>query len=190
MKKVLALITHGVEEIEAVAPFDLLRRAGIELTVAALGVGADLVVRGRGNIALLADTAFETLAGTPENFPALAEKFDALMIPGGPGSFALRKDGRAARLAAAFAAHGKIVAAICAAPLILKDAGLLEGKRVSAHFCTWEEIPAAKNCARTELDGNVLTSRGPGTAFDFGLALVELLAGKKAAAQVAAETAY
>lgn len=188
MKKVLALITHGVEEIEAVTPFDLLRRAGVEVTVSALGAGADLVVRGRGGIALLADASFEALAGTPEDFGALAEKFDALMIPGGPGSFALREDGRAARLAAAFAAKGKIVAAICAAPLILKDAGLLEGRRVSAHFCAWEEIPAANNCARTELDGNVLTSRGPGTAFDFGLALAELLAGKSAAARVAAET--
>ena len=79
MKKVLALITHGVEEIEAVTPFDLLRRAGVEVTVSALGAGADLVVRGRGGIALLADAAFETLAGTPEDFGALAEKFDALI---------------------------------------------------------------------------------------------------------------
>lgn len=188
MKKVLALITHGFEEIEAVTPFDLLRRAGAELTVAALGAGTDLLVRGRGGIVLRADAAFEALAGTPEDFSALAEKFDALLLPGGPGTFDLIKDGRAAELAAAFSAQGKIVAAICAAPLILNAAGLLAGRRVAAHVCAWDEIPAARNGARVETDGNVITSRGAGTAFDFALALVEALAGKAAAAAVSADT--
>ena len=207
MKKVLALITHGFEEIEAVTPFDLLRRAGAELTVAALGAGTDSLVRGRGGIVLRADAAFEdslvrgrggivlradaafeALAGTPEDFSALAGKYDALLLPGGPGTFDLIKDGRAAKLAAAFAERGKIVAAICAAPLILNAAGLLAGKRVAAHVCAWDEIPAARNGARVETDGNVITSRGAGTAFDFALALVEALAGKAVAAAVSADT--
>lgn len=188
MKKTLALITHGFEEIEAVTPFDLLRRAGIGLTVAALGADSRGNVVGRSGLALRADAAFEELAGTPENFSALADAYDALLLPGGPSTFELLKDGRAAKLAAAFAARGKIVAAICAAPLILHAAGLLDGRRVSAHSCAWEEIPAAKNCARVELDGNVLTSRGAGTAFDFALALTELLAGKAVAARISAET--
>lgn len=188
MKTVLALITHGVEEIEAVTPFDLLSRAGIGLTVAALGASENLLVRGRSGLEIRADVALESLAGTPDDFSELAKKFDALLIPGGPGSFDLLKDGRAAQLAAAFSAQGKLVAAICAAPLILNAAGLLDGKRVSAHACAWDDIPAAKNCARVEIDGNVLTSRGPATAFDFGLALVEALAGKSVAAQIAADT--
>lgn len=188
MKKVLALITHGVEEIEAVTPFDLLSRAGVELTIAALGVSGNLLVRGRSGLEIKAHVAFETLAGASDDYAALAEKFDALLIPGGPGSFDLLKDGRAAQLAAAFDARGKLIAAICAAPLILNAAGIIANKRVSAHSCAWKDIPAAKNCGRVELDGNVLTSRGPATAFDFGLALVEALAGKSVAATIAAET--
>ena len=93
-----------------------------------------------------------------------------------------------AKLAAAFAERGKIVAAICAAPLILNAAGLLAGRRVAAHVCAWDEIPAARNGARVETDGNIITSRGAGTAFDFALALVEALAGKSAAAAVSADT--
>ena len=188
MKKVLALITHGVEEIEAVTPFDLLSRAEIGLTISAIGVSENLLVRGRSGLEIKADVSFETLAPAPNDYATLAEQFDALLIPGGPSSFELLKDGRAAALAAAFHRQGKLIAAICAAPLILNAAGILEGKRVSAHACTWEEIHAAKNCARTETDGNVLTSRGPATAFDFGLALVEALSGKSVAARIAAET--
>ena len=91
-------------------------------------------------------------------------------------------------IAAAFSARGKIVAAICAAPLILNAAGLLAGRRVAAHVCAWDEIPAARNGARVETDGNIITSRGAGTAFDFALALVEALAGKAVAAAVSADT--
>lgn len=189
MKNVLALITHGVEEIEAVTPFDLLNRAEIGLTIAALGVSENLLVRGRSGLEIKAHVNFETLAGTPDdNYATLAGKFDALLLPGGPSSFDLLKDGRAARLAAAFNRQGKLIAAICAAPLILNAAGILDEKRVAAHSCAWETVPAAKNCARVELDGNVLTSRGPATAFDFGLALVEALAGKSVASRIAAET--
>ena len=188
MKKVLALITHGVEEIEAITPFDLLSRAGIDLTISALGVSENLLVRGRSGLEIRAHVAFEKLAKTTEDFCELAKKFDALLIPGGPSSFDLLRDGRTTSLAQAFSDQGKLIAAICAAPLILNTAGLLDGKRVSAHACAWEEIPAAKNCARVEIDGNILTSRGPATAFDFGLALVEALAGKSDAAQIAAET--
>ena len=188
MKNVLALITHGVEEIEAVTPFDLLDRAGIGLTIAALNVSENLLVRGRSGLELRAHADLETLAEAPGQYANLAEKFDALLIPGGPSSFDLLKDGRAAELAKTFSDKGKIVAAICAAPLILNSAGILAGKRVSAHACAWNEIPAAKNCARTEIDGNLITSRGPGTAFDFGLALVEALVGKPEASRIAAET--
>lgn len=187
-KKTLALITNGFEEIEAVTPFDLLHRAGIALTIAAIGSDARGNVVGRSDLVLQTQVSLDALAGTPADFEKLAEEFDALLLPGGPGTFFLREDGRAAKLAAAFAKKGKICAAICAAPLLLLDAGLLAGKRVSAHVCAWEEIPAAKNCARVEFDGNVLTSRGAGTAFDFALALVEILAGKAAAAEISAGT--
>lgn len=188
MKTTLALITHGFEEIEAVAPIDLLRRANVQVTVAALGVAPDLLVRSRGGVALRADVAFEKIAPKPTEFGELAEKYDALLLPGGPGSFDLRKDGRAVNLASEFAARGKIVAAICAAPLILKSAGLLDGRRASAHSCAWSEIPAANCAARVTRDGNIITSRGPATAFDFGLALVTALCGNAVAEEIAGDT--
>ena len=173
MKNVLALITHGVEEIEAVTPFDLLSRAGIGLTIAALNAPENLLVRGRSGLEIRAHADFESLAKTPEQYVALAKEFDALLIPGGPSSFDLLKDGRAAELAKTFAGQGKLI---------------LDGKRVAAHSCAWEDISASRNCARVEIDGNILTSRGPATAYDFGLALVEALAGKSVASQIAADT--
>lgn len=188
MKKVFALITHGFEEVEAITPFDLLNRAGVELTIASIGTGTDGLVRGRSNLSLKADVAFEAVAPSETDYAKLADCYDALLLPGGPGTFDLLKDGRAAKLATAFAEKNRLVAAICAAPLILKAADLLDGKRVSAHYCAWDEIPAAQISSRVELDGNILTSRGAGTAFDFALALVEALCGKSVAAQIAADT--
>jgi 4-methyl-5(b-hydroxyethyl)-thiazole monophosphate biosynthesis len=97
----------------------------------------------------------------------------------------LRTDGRAASLAAEFVAKGKAVAAICAAPLILQDAGVLDGRRFTAHSAVHGELLGVVD-ERVVVDGPVLTSRGPGTAVDFGLALVARLAGEPAAREVAA----
>jgi 4-methyl-5(b-hydroxyethyl)-thiazole monophosphate biosynthesis len=98
----------------------------------------------------------------------------------------LRRDGRAAALARDFHAAGKPVAAICAAPLVLADAGLLASRRFSAHDSVRNELPGAAGERVTE-DGNLITSRGAGTALDFGLALVARLAGRDAALRVASE---
>jgi len=190
-KKVLFVFTHGFEEIEAIAPIDLLRRAGAEVVAAALDADRNLLVAGRSGIAICADVDFEKLVPEVADSDALAvvaSMFDALVIPGGASAFSLRKDGRAAALAREFFAQKKLVAAICAAPLILKDAGVLDGKRAAAHSCAWDEIPAAKLCARVVRDGNVLTSRGPATAFDFGLALVAELFGNAVSEQIASDT--
>ena len=97
----------------------------------------------------------------------------------------MRKDGRAALLAKDFRNAGKKVAAICAAPLVLQDAGLLQGHRFTAHDSTWAELPAAED-ERVIEDGFLITSRGAGTALDFGLAVVRQLAGVKAAEEVSA----
>jgi 4-methyl-5(b-hydroxyethyl)-thiazole monophosphate biosynthesis len=112
--------------------------------------------------------------------------FDLLLIPGGPGVGVLREDGRAALLARDFATAGKPVSAICAAPLVLMDAGLLEGKRFTAYHSVREELGGGLE-ERVVVDGNIVTSRGAGTAMDFALALVTLLLGGQAAADVAAE---
>ncbi len=172
--RVLCLLTDGFEEIELVTPVDLLRRAGIEVVIASLH---RKTVVGRNGIRVEADVS---LAGLDTG------KFDLLFIPGGPGVGDLRKDGRAARLAREFAAAGKPLAAICAAPLVLMDAGLLEGKRFTAHQSVRDTLGRAL-AERVVEDGNLITSRGAGTAMDFGLALVARLLGQAAADQVAAD---
>jgi len=170
-KHVLCVITDGFEEIETITPVDLLRRAEVQVLIAALQPGP---VTGRSGIRLVPDVALEEV--TPE-------AFDLLLIPGGPGVKELRADGRVAALAKEFHEAGKKIAAICAAPLILQDAGLLDGRRFTSHSSTWEELPDAEDDRVIE-DGQLITSRGAGTALDFGFALVEYLAGEAAVDEV------
>ncbi|WAC17794.1 DJ-1/PfpI family protein [Luteolibacter sp. SL250] len=170
-KHVLCVITDGFEEIETITPVDLLRRAEVQVLIAGLRPGP---VTGRSGIRLVPDVALEEV--TPE-------AFDLLLIPGGPGVKELRADGRVAALAKEFHDGGKKIAAICAAPLVLHDAGLLDGRRFTSHSSTWEELPDAED-ERVVEDGLLITSRGAGTALDFGFALVEYLAGEAAVDEV------
>lgn len=174
-KRVLCVLAPGFEEIETVAPVDLLRRAGAEVVVAALD-GADRVV-GRSSLALVPDMP---LADVDEG------SFDLLLIPGGPGVKVLREGGHAARLAKSFFESGRIVAAICAAPTVLHDAGILAGRRFTAHFSTYDELKCLATGGRVEEDGNLITSRGAGTAVEFGLALVKALFGGEESEKIAA----
>jgi len=165
-KRVLCLLFPAFEEIEALTPVDLLRRAGAQVTIASLT--GDKLVTGRCGITVQADAALAEVA---------EREFDLLLIPGGPGVKALRSDGRTARLAREFAQAGKTVAAICAAPTVLADAGLLTDKRFTAHFSVHGELPRALGNERVVEDGLLITSRGAGTALDFGLTLVRQLFG-------------
>jgi 4-methyl-5(b-hydroxyethyl)-thiazole monophosphate biosynthesis len=97
----------------------------------------------------------------------------------------LRADGRAAELVRSFVQAGKPVAAICAGPLVLEDAGLLEGKRFTAHFSAANELPGAQTGERVMEDGLIITSRGAGTALEFGLALVDRLFGEAQEEEIA-----
>lgn len=173
-KRVLCLLFTGFEEIEMVAPVDLLRRAGVEVVVASLN--GDPLVAGRCHITVQADAALADVAG---------DEFDLLLIPGGPGIPAVRKDGRVAKLACEFAKAGRSVAAICAAPTVLKDAGLLSGKRFTSHAGVLRELPESRLQERVVEDDGVTTSRGAATAVEFGLVLVRQLCGEAAAAEVA-----
>lgn len=172
-KRVLCLLASGFEEIETVTPINLLRRAGAEVVVAALGT--DLTVTGRSQIRLQADTLLAEVD---------ANSFDMLLIPGGPGVKLMRADGRPARLAVSYHQAGKPVAAICAAPTVLADAGLLAGKRFTAHFSVHAELPGVLPDERVVEDGLLITSRGAGTAVEFGLALVRRLFGGEKAEEV------
>ena len=173
-KRTLCILAGGFEEIETVTPIDLLRRANIEVVVAA--VGANLQVTGRSGITLVADRSLDDALASGD--------FDSLLIPGGPAVGALRKDGRTANLARDFHAEGKLIAAICAAPLVLHDAGLLDGRRFTAHASVRDELPGALDDRVVE-DGTIITSRGAGTAVDFSLAIITALAGAAAADEVA-----
>ena len=175
MPRVLCLLFDGFEEIETVAPIDLLRRAGVEVVVASMNDGIHLT--GRNQITMHADT---TLAAVD------AAGFDMLLIPGGPGVTALRADGRAAELAKAYAAQNKPVAAICAAPTVLHDAGLLTGRRFTSHRGVSGELPASRLDERVVIDGHLITSQGAATSVEFGMALVNLLCGAEKAKEVAA----
>ena len=173
-KRVLCLLAPGFEEIETITPIDLLRRAGAEVLVASLS--QERAVTGRNELTLHADVALADVAN---------ENFDLLLVPGGPGVKALRADGRPAELARAYHQRGKLVAAICAAPVVLKDADLLENRRFTAHFSVYDELPKALAQERVVQDGTILTSRGAGTALDFGLAAVRTLFGDEKADEVA-----
>jgi 4-methyl-5(b-hydroxyethyl)-thiazole monophosphate biosynthesis len=164
MPTVLAILPDGFEEIEATAPIDLLRRAGAEVTTAALG--EQIHVTGRSGITMHADT---TLAAV------LARDFDCIFLPGGPGVKHLRADPRVRAIVQRQHAAGRWLAAICAAPTVLHDAGLLAGRRYTAHVSVAGELPDILAHERTVADGRLLTSRGAGTALDFGLLLVEKL---------------
>lgn len=173
-KRVLCLLAPGFEEIETVTPIDLLRRAGAEVVVAS--VNGEPSVTGRTQITLQSDAALADVAD---------QDFDLLFVPGGPGVKALRSDGRPARLAEAFHRSGRLVAAICAGPTVLKDADLLNNKKFTAHFSVYEELPGALAEERVVQDGAIVTSRGAGTALDFGFALVRALFGQEKADEVA-----
>lgn len=172
-KSALFIIGDGVEELEAVAPIDLLRRAGVAVTVAS--ITGDRAVTGRNDIVLKADCLLSDVSGT----------YDAIVIPGGPGIKAVRAESKVIDLLKEQAQSGRLVAAICAAPTVLLDAGLLEGRRYTAHFGVAGELPAIMEDAPVVIDENIVTSRGAGTALDFGLTLVELLCSESAADEVA-----
>lgn len=174
MKRVLCLLIDGFEEIETITPVDLLRRAGAEVVLASLNDG--IHVTGAWETTLHADAKLEEALNSGP--------FDLLLIPGGPGVKALRADGRAAELARRFAAEAKPVAAICAAPGVLADAGLLAGRRFTAHHAMHAELTQALANERVVQDGGIITSRGAGAALDFGLALVALLYGSEKAEEI------
>ncbi len=173
-KSALIILHKGFEELEAIAPIDILRRGEVEVIVASRE--ESLQVRGRNDIVVKADVGLDT---------ALRKNYDCIVLPGGPGTPKLREDPRVLQAVKRHAAEGRLVSAICAAPTVLKDAGLLEGKRYTAHFSVEKELPAIQAAQAVVRDGQIITSRGAGTATEFGLALLEALVSKEKADAVA-----
>jgi len=179
---VLIPLAEGVEEIEAVVVVDVLRRAGIAVTTAA--VGSERIVAASRGVTLVADTLWRDVD---------TGAFDALVLPGGgPGTERLKADKRVLEAVAEFDARGKTVAAICAAPTVLAAAGVLEGRAATCYPGCEKDLKGTRYTAKGPVvsDKHILTSQGPGTSFAFALALVERLAGKTTADKVAAGLLY
>lgn len=168
MPTACVLLAPGFEEIEAVTVVDVLRRAGVETSIVAVGASP---VTGSHDITVAADL---TLAEID------ARSFDAVVLPGGmPGAAHLRDDVRVRALVSNQAARGGIVAAICAGPIALAAAGVLAGKRATSYPGFEDHMAAARyQTDDVVIDGAIVTSRGPGTALRFALALVGRLCGE------------
>jgi 4-methyl-5(b-hydroxyethyl)-thiazole monophosphate biosynthesis len=168
--KVLVLLAEGFEEIEALTVVDILRRAEIDVTAAGLREGT---VEGSHGIKVIPDLALDKID------PA---DFDALVLPGGfPGFVNLGEDQRVLQMIREMDRAGKWVAAICGGPSVLIKAGITAGRRATVSPSGRKEMEA---CAiyspeRVVVDGNLVTSQAPGTAMEFALRLVELLAGEE-----------
>jgi 4-methyl-5(b-hydroxyethyl)-thiazole monophosphate biosynthesis len=145
------------------------------VAVTTASLDADLSVCGCNQITVQADTTLDQ---------ALQKTYDTLVLPGGPGYTRLRADPRIKPAIQAQAAAGRVVAAICAAPTLLLDAGLLTRRRYACHFSVKNELPYGTAQAVVE-DGNLITSQGPGTAVAFGLAILARLVNPAKARRVA-----
>jgi 4-methyl-5(b-hydroxyethyl)-thiazole monophosphate biosynthesis len=176
--KAIVFLATGFEEMEAVGTIDILRRGDIEtITVSVTG---DKTVVGAHDIPVTADELFEDMDFT---------RFDALVLPGGgPGSERLNKhEGVRKALVTAYE-NDRLLAAICASPRVFGSLGLLNGKKATCYPGIEPElIGAAIVNEPVVVDRNILTGRGPGLVFDFGLAIVNYLTGDACAADNVAE---
>lgn len=174
MKKIALLLAEGFEEVEAVTPADFLDRAGIKVIIT--GVSGK-TIKGAHGITITADY---TLAELPKDI-------DGVIIPGGmPGSANVASSDPAISLIKNVNREGKLIAAICAAPaLVLEKAGVIAGKKATCYPGYEKKFTRTTfSNERVVVDGNVVTSRAPGTAAEFALTLVEILAGKEAAEKI------
>ena len=181
MEQSVAVLLHdGFEEVEAVTPIDLLNRAGLDVLQVGIDVEERGLVTGKNGITLQVGHAL----------PDVEERaFDAVVLPGGPGIKAIRGHAGICALLKAHAASGRVVGCICAAPLLLLDAGLLPGIPYTCHPSAEEELPEAEPMPVVRHQ-NLITSRGAGTATEFSLELIRALVGTEAASKTAASICW
>lgn len=175
MKKIFIHFADGFEEIEALAPVDILRRAGCDVTIVSM-MNRKEVTSSRG-VRIVADKLFEEM-----NYA----EADMLVLPGGmPGSKILDEHkGLKDKIVEANNA-GKWIAAICAAPMVLGHLGLLKGMKATCYPGNEPDLVGATvTGASIEKDGNIITAKGAGVSVKFGLALAEVLVGKEKAEEI------
>jgi 4-methyl-5(b-hydroxyethyl)-thiazole monophosphate biosynthesis len=168
MKKVLVALAPGFEEIETITVVDILRRAGARVVLAATEEGP---IKGSRGVSVLADTLIHQIDDND---------FDLVVLPGGqPGTTNLQKNEKVKAIIRNMYQSRKQVAAICAAPIVLHSAGILKNRVVTSHPSVKDQLNDIDYSEeRVVVDGNIVTSRSPGTALEFALKLVEILFGK------------
>jgi 4-methyl-5(b-hydroxyethyl)-thiazole monophosphate biosynthesis len=176
MPRIIVPLAEGFEEIEAIAVIDILRRADVEVVVA--GVGGKSITGSHG-ITVLCD---REIGGCD------AANADGIVLPGGlPGATNLRESAAVCDRILEINESGRAVGAICAAPTVLSSLGLLSGRKATCHPNHIQEL---KDCVYTEravvVDGNIVTSRGAGTAVQFAAELVRILVSKEKADEILA----
>lgn len=168
MKTIYVFLAEGFEEIEALTPIDVLRRA--ELNVLTVSVMEEQVVTGAHGVPVVADRMFADIH---------LEDAEMLLLPGGlPGATNLDAHQGLSDMIVAFATERKPLAAICAAPLVFGNRGLLQGKKATCYPGFETYLAGAEyTAALVETDGNFITAKGPGAAMDFAFAIVEKYCG-------------
>ncbi len=182
MKRIALILAHGFEEVEAVTPIDILRRGGIDVVIA--GIGDNKIIGSHG-ISIECDTTIGQID---------AVDFDGVVIPGGlTGANNISESEEAGRFIESIYQNKKIVAAICASPsIVLSPLKVLDGKKSTGYpgfengFSEFVELKTDK----VVVDGNIITSKGPGTAADFSFAILEYLVGQEKAESVAKAMLY
>ena len=175
--KTIVPLAEGFEEIEFSTIVDILRRAEIDVTTAGLKEG---IINGAHGIPVIPDTLLDKVS---------ADDFDVIILPGGyPGFVNLGVSEKVLKLVREMFDGNKYVTAICGAPSVLAKAGVIQGKRATI-FPGMEATLAGAQCSdeRVVVDGKVITSQGPGTAMEFAIKLVEVLAGHNKADEVTKE---
>ena len=176
MYEAVIFLVDGFEEVEALAPLDILRRG--DAKVASVSLMGRLEVTGSHDITVKADMLFEDLKNTENAM---------LILPGGPGVPRYKEHAQLLEMLRNHYANGKHIAAICAAPTILGMLGMLADKSAVCHPVKEDELNAAQLLKIPVVtDGNITTSRAAGTSLDFGIELVRILKGKEKATEVAA----
>ena len=181
MSKLGIFMADGCEEIEGLTVVDIMRRAGIEIVM--ISISGKKEVTSSHKVTFLADATKDEV-----DFA----KLDGIVLPGGmPGTLNLGADETVTRVVREFAAAGKLVAAICAAPSVLGQEGVLKGMRATCHPGFEEKLIGATPLEdEVVVDGNVITSRAPGTAIPFAIALAELLTDEQTAAALTEDLVF
>ncbi|MCK4711010.1 MAG: DJ-1/PfpI family protein [Gammaproteobacteria bacterium] len=179
MVNVLIPLAEGFEELEAITVIDLLRRAKFNVITA--GLDANPVRASRQNV-LIPDTSIDRV---------MDDQFDLIVLPGGlPGADNLRDNPSVQSLLKRQNEQGKMIGAICAAPKALASAGILQGKTITCYPGSMDQEAVSGiniSADSIKIDGNIITSRGPGTAMDFALALIAQLGSEKLRDSIAAQ---